>query len=139
MSIHDLSLGSRQLFVSWARFQRRNESMRCKFGYELHYLPPLFDAELAKPFSYLVQSFQTLRLIYTKRPEVLWVQLPPTFLVHLIILSRWLFAPTMRVVADCHNRTFRPPWNRMPGLVAILNRFDSIVVHNDEVAHVAIE
>jgi hypothetical protein len=131
---------SGQLFISWARFQRRNESMQPYFGYNLHYLPPLFEAGWAKPFSYLVQTLRTLRLIRRLRPQVLWVQMPPTFLAHLIVWTRPLVAQAeMRLVADCHNRTFRPPWSRLPGLVSMLNRFDSVVVHNEEIARTATE
>jgi len=43
----------------------------------------------------------------------------------------------MRIVADCHNRTFAPPWSRIPGLIRSLNRLDAVIAHNDEVGAAA--
>lgn len=127
-----------QLFVAWTRFQRRAESMQSFFGYEAHYVPPPFARTWLKPFGYAVQAWRTLRLIRRTRPRVLWLQLPPTFLPHLVLLARPLAGGRdMRIVADCHNRTFRPPWSRMPGLARLLNRMDATIVHNDEVAGTA--
>jgi len=58
----------------------------------------------------------------------------------MIVWARPLLAQTdIHLIADCHNRTFRPPWSRLPGLMALLNRFDTVVVHNEEIARTAAE
>lgn len=111
--------------------------MQSFFGYKLHYLPPPYAKTWKKPAGYLLQALRTVRLIRQERPDVVWVQMPPTFLLHWLWLIRGLGDHPFYIIADCHNRVFRPPWSRMPGLVSLLNRCAVVLAHNDEVDETA--
>ncbi|MBA3325468.1 MAG: hypothetical protein H0T41_09500 [Rhodobacteraceae bacterium] len=120
------------LFIIWRTgFQRRVASMDQMLGFEVRYLTPPFAATWLKPLGYLVQAFRTARIVLARRPAVVWVQSPPSFLPHLLLALRPL-AGGFRVVADCHHRVFEPPWSRVPGMVRALNRCDVVLVHNEE-------
>jgi glycosyltransferase involved in cell wall biosynthesis len=128
---------AKQIFIAWINFQRRAESMQSFFGYSLHYVPSPVGKAWKKPAGYLLQAWRTARLIAREKPDVVWIQMPPTFLLHWLELVRWLSGYDFKVVADCHNRVFRPPWNRLPGLVGRLNSCAAVLAHNDEVAQTA--
>ena len=40
--------------------------------------------------------------------------------------------PRFRIVVDAHNAVFAPPWSRLPGAIAAMNRCDLVLVHNAE-------
>jgi glycosyltransferase involved in cell wall biosynthesis len=127
----------KQVFIAWINFQRRAESMQAFFGYSLHYVPPPFARNWLKPIGYMFQAWQTARIIERERAEVVWIQMPPTFLLHFLALTQLLTGRRFAVIADCHNRVFRRPWSRMPGLVRQLNRTGAVLAHNAEVAQTA--
>jgi len=128
---------TKQIFVAWINFQRRAESMQSFFGYSLHYIPSPVSKAWQKPGGYLLQAWRTARLIAREKPDVVWIQMPPTFLLHWLELVRRLGGHDFKVVADCHNRVFRPPWSRLPGLVGRLNACTVVLAHNSEVAETA--
>ncbi len=119
------------LFIIWTGFQRRVASMDQVLGFDVRYIPPPFSTKWLKPFGYVVQAFQTARIVLGQRPDEVWVQSPPTFVPHLLLALRPL-AGGFRIVADCHHRVFRPMWSRVPGTVWTMNRCDVVLVHNDE-------
>lgn len=122
----------KQLYLCWNDYQRRPDSMRSTVGYELRFIPPPFRSRLLKPFGYVWQSIASLWAVARFRPGVLWLQLPPSFLVHLMWIARLLSAGRMRLVADCHNAMLRPPWSKFPVTIALLNRMDLVLAHNQE-------
>ena len=124
---------SQQMFVAWVRFQRRQVSMRSYFGFELVFLPIPEISRLAKPVFYFLRTLQTLALLAYTRPDVVWVQLPQPPLLAAALMYRRLFRRTARIVADCHNPLFAPPWSRWPRLRARLNASDVVLAHNHEV------
>lgn len=120
------------LFIIWRTgFQRRVSSIDQMLGFEVRYFTPPFAQPWLKPFGYLVQAARTARLVLARRPGVVWVQSPPTFLPHLLLALRPV-AGRFRIVADCHHGALEPPWSRLPGMVWALNRCDLVLVHNDE-------
>jgi hypothetical protein len=129
----------KQLFIAWVPFQRRSVSMQRYFGYELTFLSFSFKNRRLRPVEYLYKSWRSLLLFLHQRPEVIWVQLPPTPLLHLAHLYKVLCDRQVKIIADCHNATFRPPWIGFPGGVELLNRCDLILVHNDWVKQQAME
>jgi len=119
------------LFIVWTGFQRRVASMDQVLGFDVHYVPPPFAPTWLKPLGYVVQCLRTARIVFARRPDVVWVQSPPTFLPHLLLALRPL-AGGFRIVADCHHRVFEQPWSRVPGTAWTMNRCDVVLVHNDE-------
>lgn len=129
----------KQIFIAWINFQRRAESMQPFFGYTLHYIPAPYAKVWQKPVGYLIQAWYTAKLIRQERPDVVWVQMPPTFLVHWLALVQKFSKHPFRIIADCHNRVFRPPWSQVPSLVRRLNRCEVVLAHNSEVGQRALE
>jgi hypothetical protein len=129
----------KQLFLAWVAFQRRAVTMQSYFGYDLHHINLSFKRKWLRPFEYLVKAWQSLALMLRDRPEILWVQMPPAPLLYLVFAYKTLFHPQVKLVADCHNATFRAPWINFPGCIALLNRCDLVIVHNDNVAQQARE
>lgn len=122
----------KQLYLSWIDYQRRPDSMRSAVGYELRFIPAPFQSRLLKPLGYLWQAAVSLGALVRGRPDVVWFQLPPSFIVHLMWLVRLLSGGRMRLIADCHNAALRKPWSTFPFTTALLNRMDLVLAHNRE-------
>jgi glycosyltransferase involved in cell wall biosynthesis len=129
----------RKLFVAWVPFQRRSVSLKSYFGYDLEFLSFAFKNRLLRPLEYILKAWKMLVLFLRQRPQVIWIQLPPTPPLHLAHLYKTLFSQQVTIIADCHNATFRRPWIRIPGTVTLLNRCDLLLVHNDWVKKQAVE
>jgi len=80
----------------------------------------------------------TLALLRRRRPQVLWLQLPPLPLLWAALWHRRAVDPGMRLVADCHNAVFKPRWTLLPYGVSLLARCDLVVVHNATVTPLAL-
>lgn len=124
---------SKQLFISWVAFQRRNVSMKEYFDYQNIFNEFAFKNRLLRPLEYLFKSVKTIAIYIGEKPDTVWIQLPPSFLLHLTFLYKCLFNRSLIVVADCHNALFRKPWIKIPGTVSLLNRCDFVLVHNNAV------
>jgi len=108
--------------------------MQSYFGYSLHHISLSFKQKLLRPFEYVIKAWRSLQLMLRQRPAIIWVQMPPVPLLYLVFAYKWLIDPQVKLVADCHNATFRAPWIQFPGVVALLNRCDSVIVHNHQIA-----
>jgi glycosyltransferase involved in cell wall biosynthesis len=128
---------SKQLYVAWVDFQRRAASMGQFLDFEIAYVPPPVFARWLKPFGYLVQAARTGRRVLSTRPDVVWLQSPPSFLPQLLLILR-SFTPRFRIVVDAHNSTFASPWSYFPGAVRAMNHCDLVLVHNAEVRALAV-
>lgn len=131
-------LMSRQLFVAWVPFQRRSLSMQPYFDYDLEFIRLSFKYRWLRPFEYILKAQKTLSFLLARRPSLFWIQLPPNFLLHLSYLYQKILSPKTKIIADCHNATFRSPWIRIPGTVSLLNHCDLVIVHNQFVLDQAI-
>lgn len=120
----------RELYLAWTGFQRRAVSMQEILGFDLRHLPPPHDAKWLKPLGYLAQTRDTVRLVLRGGYDTVWVQTPPTFLVHLLLALR--ARRPFRLIADCHHGALLPPWSRLPGAISLLNRCDVVLMHNTE-------
>ncbi len=102
-------------------------------GFEAVFLPIRQTLRILRPIQYLANALKTLSLLKAKRPRVIWVQLPQVPLLTVALQYKRRFDPSVRVIADCHNRILNPPWNKWPGLRGQLNACDVVVVHNNAV------
>jgi hypothetical protein len=123
----------RQLFVIWWRFQRRPETLATYFGFKIEYVRSGFSSKILRGLDYLVNSVKTIRLLHRNRPEVVWIQVPPAFIPHLVLAWRHVMAPSMVVILDCHNAVIRAPWSRLPFLGWALRSVDLSLAHNADV------
>lgn len=91
------------------------------------------QSKFGKIRRYFSCMLQTWRLISQENPEHVWLQLPPNFLVHIVLLYRGFSRKKFKVVADCHNASLRPPWSSLPLSIWAMNRCDLVLVHNEDV------
>lgn len=126
-----------QIFIAWTGFMRRPESMQSHFNYELIFIPPIFTRKFLKPIDYINKSYHTLRLLFRKQPEAVWVQVAPTPLLYMAFLYKLFYRKT-HIIADCHNSMFRPPWIRFPWAVYLLNCCQLVLAHNEKIIEKAI-
>lgn len=124
---------TRQVFIAWVPFQRRQISMAPLFGFESIFLPIRQTFRILRPFQYLANALKTMSLLKAKRPRVIWVQLPQVPLLTVALLYKQMFDRNVRIIADCHNRILNRPWKYWPGLRTQLNACDAVVVHNNAV------
>ncbi|WP_082559384.1 glycosyltransferase [Methylobacterium sp. Leaf94] len=124
----------KQIYIVWAKYQRRPTSMDAYFGYRVHFVPPPFARWTALKIliGYPLQVLQTARIVLMGKPDVVWVQLPPNFLVHLCLLLRLLSVKKgPRLVADIHNSALAAPWLQVPFTHRLMRSFDLVLVHNE--------
>jgi glycosyltransferase involved in cell wall biosynthesis len=113
--------------------------MEPHFGYELKFLSFAFKNRFLRPLEYVLKGWKTLMLFLRQKPQIIWVQLPPTPILHLAYFYKIVFSRQVAIIADCHNATFRSPWINFPGAVSLLNRCNLLVlVHNDSVKEQAV-
>jgi glycosyltransferase involved in cell wall biosynthesis len=107
----------KRIFVAWAPYSRRSESLVKELDMELHLIHHLqFQRPLYAPFKYVLQTIHTLVLLIRERPRIVFVQDPPIFAgfsVYLFtLLSRALPGSSARAsyVIDAHTGAFLHPW-----------------------------
>jgi hypothetical protein len=105
--------------------------MKQFLDFDIYYVPPPVFSKRLKPFGYIAQAIRTMRIVVATKPDVVWVQSPPAFLPHLLLLLRRV-TRRFRIVVDGHNAALAPPWSRFPATAWAMNRCDRVLVHNTE-------
>lgn len=92
-------------FIAWARYHRRSEILAQHFGASLHYVYHGQQGNMFQsPFRYLVQTWQTWRILVAERPDIIFVQNPPIFSVLVAFLYGRLHGA--RYIIDSHTGAF---------------------------------
>lgn len=135
-----MAAASKDLHIAWTSFQRRQVSMADLAGFECVFLPMSTGTRgrFAKAWQYARLFMRTLAVMRQRRPDTVWFQLPQVPLMWAALLYRLLFNRQAKLVADCHNAMFRPPWSRVPFGLSALRRCDLVLVHNDTVLQAAL-
>lgn len=123
----------KSLMIAWVGYQRRADTMKQYWDYEILHLPNKFKKKYARPLDYFIKSFKTIKALFIGAPEVLWVQLPPSPVLHIALAYKCVVNRRLKIIADVHNSLLRKQWITFPGTVALLNRIDAVVVHNFKV------
>lgn len=118
------------LMIAWVGYQRRAHSMQQYWAYDLLHLPNLFRARLARPLDYLIKTVKTIKALVAGAPDCVWVQLPPSPVLHIVLLYKVMFNRRLNVIVDAHNSLLREHWIRFPGTLALLNNADAVIAHN---------
>lgn len=128
---------SENIYFAWIKFQRRAVSMESSFNYDCIHITSSLKGKYLKIFDYLVKCLKTLRYLLKYRPRVVWIQLPPTFLLNLLLLYKRNFNKELVIISDCHNGVFFGKWEKYfnPNL---LNKSDINIVHNTVIRDIAI-
>lgn len=128
----------KSLMFAWVGYQRRADVMRGYWGYKLVHLPKLFKSPLLMPVDYIARLFLTIKKLHTEKPEVVWLQLPPSFILHFVLLYKLVFLKKFRIVVDGHNSLFRAKWIEFPFTKWCLEKADMLLVHNADIYEEAI-
>jgi len=106
----------KNIFIAWAPYSRRSESLVQELDMELRLIHHLqFQRPLYAPFKYVLQTIHTLSLLFKERPRVVFVQDPPIFasmsvyLYHCLARLLWHNQRTGYVI-DAHTGAFLHPW-----------------------------
>jgi glycosyltransferase involved in cell wall biosynthesis len=119
-------------FIVWADYHRRSELLAEHLGATIHYI---YYGQSRKvwqaPVRYLVQAWQTWRVLRRERPEVIFVQNPPIFAV--VVISLYARCYSARYVIDSHTGAFLGwKWGWSVGLHRMLSRGAlTTIVHNE--------
>jgi glycosyltransferase involved in cell wall biosynthesis len=98
----------RGLFVSWAPFSRRTETLARWFDLDTVYVrAPWFNRPLLAPLRYSAQILRTYLLLVAASPDEVWVMDPPAPAV----LTTWLYCwrRGIPLVVDMHTIGFYAP------------------------------
>ena len=124
------------LFLAWAPYGRRSESLAKELGAEMHFVHYLkFQTPAYAPIKYILQGFKTVSLLLSNRPSVVFVQNPPIFCALVVFLLR----PFLRnkFVLDHHSDVFSPRWNFiLPVQKYLVSRAALNLVTNDHWAEI---
>ena len=125
------------LFVAWRVFQRRTESLADKFNLhtEYYYYPWEEKSKLHKAWSYIYKTIGTISDLVRIRPQIIFLQLPPT--PALYIVAAYCRLSGCKFVADCHNAMIYSRWLAWPFAKSLLRKADALLVHNEDVEHYA--
>jgi len=127
------------VFVVWKACQRRVDA----FKSDLQTIPVYlhYDWEersrVHKAISYVLKSLRMVAILGRVKPDVFYVQAPPTIALYVAFLySRLAHA---RYVVDAHNSMiYGSFWCRMPFWRLVLRKALLVLVHNEFVANVAL-
>jgi hypothetical protein len=127
------------LYFAWTAFQRRQVSMASYCDFQTVFMPvEKRTGRVAKALTYLRHSWTMLNMLRQQRPTVVWIQLPQIPLLWVALLYRAIFNRDAKIVADCHNAMFRPPWSKVPMGISLLSRCSFVLAHNTDVLETAV-
>ncbi len=96
------------LFLGWAPHGRRSQLMAQQLGGKLCFVHHLrFKRPWYAPAKYVLQAIDTLKLLMRERPDVIFVQNPPIFCVHMAAL--YCQQTEAVYVIDSHTGAFLSP------------------------------
>ncbi len=127
----------KNIYVAWVKFQRRAVSMESFFDYDCIHITSLFKHKYFRIFDYVIKSIKTLGYLFKYKPNVVWIQLTPTFLLNILLLYKRFFNNNVVIVSDCHNGVFVGKWKKYFSS-DLLNKSNIILVHNTVIRDIAI-
>jgi glycosyltransferase involved in cell wall biosynthesis len=122
-------------FYAWVTFQRRAVSMQPYFSYDLKFISTSIKKKWLKPLDYIIKGIRTGCLLLKNKPQILWIQLPPTPLMYIVLLYKKIHRKSI-VIVDCHNGALWGKWKKYLDTNK-LNRCDIIIVHNRVIRDIA--
>lgn len=130
-------LRERALFLVWGAPGKgaRSKVFARELGIPLRFLRPTYRrGRLTAPFRYVSQTTRTLRLLWRRRPQVVFVQSPPTPAAMTVALYCALGGA--RFVVDAHSAAMTYPWWTRPRWLnrLVARRALATIVTNDHFA-----
>ena len=104
----------RKVFVVWAPYSRRSQSLAAELGLTVHFIHHLrFQRPVYAPLKYILQAVHTLVLLLKERPSGVFVQDPPIFASLIVYLYTVLTLGHARFIVDAHSGALLHPWWRV--------------------------
>jgi glycosyltransferase involved in cell wall biosynthesis len=129
------------LFLAWAPYSLRAESISNRLGASLHTLSYKTRLKVYAPVKYPLLFYKTLHLLASKRPTTIICQTPPIFCP----LAAMFYAASnnkrkdIRIIIDAHTASFEKPWS-LPLLKNItrwaIGNARAVIVANAELQNV---
>jgi glycosyltransferase involved in cell wall biosynthesis len=104
------------LFLAWAPYSLRAESISSRLGASLHTLSYKTRLKVYAPVKYPLLFYKTLHLLASERPTTIICQTPPIFCP----LAAMFYAASnnkrkdIRIIIDAHTASFEKPWSLPP-------------------------
>ena len=132
---------SKLVFISWAPFCSRSESIARRLGGTSHMVySPFWGSRYSTILlKYACQTYKTLRILFRQRPRTIFVMTPPV----VACFPVWIYAKLTNAnyVIDAHTAAFvTPPWNtirflhaffsRRAAITTVTNRYLQNIVHS---------
>jgi hypothetical protein len=126
------------LFIVWKAYQRRVEAFKKILNIRPIYLHFEWEekTKVHKAISYFFKSCRTFWLLVQEKPEIYYVQGPPTFLIYVAYIYSLMTGS--KYVVDAHNTMiYGSFWCKMPLVKYVLAKARVVIVHNKYVADIA--
>ncbi len=123
------------IFISWAQYCRHSYLLSNALGADIYYVSGLIKSrgiiwKLFFLFDYISKSLRTLSIILKIKPNIIYVQNPPSLAPIFIVLLKKLLK--FKVVVDSHNGAFQRPWSSFPFHKWALRNADLVSIHNTQ-------
>jgi glycosyltransferase involved in cell wall biosynthesis len=138
----DILMNVKSVFIVWYSYSRRAETLASELGGQVKFIyETRLKGRWLTPLRYLVQSWQTWRLLEREQPEVVLVQAPPIFAP--LIVAVWctlrgkIRRPEHQIpyALDCHTGTFYGrKWSWALPLLRLLSRRAAVTLVASEAA-----
>ena len=126
------------IFIAWKAYQRRVDTFKDIFKIRPVYIHFKWEEKTKahKAFSYFFKICKTFWLLVREKPDLFYIQGPPTFLIYVAYIYSLMTGA--RYVVDAHNALiYGSFWCRMPFVKYTLNKSIVVIVHNKFVADMA--
>lgn len=121
----------KKVMIAWVAYQRRADCMRDYWGYELKHIDTPYGKNIfGKVLDYFIKVIKTFSILISERPDQLWIQLPPSLLLHIAFVYKLILKKDCQIIADLHNSMLRKKWMKFPLARTLLNRMDVVLAHN---------
>jgi glycosyltransferase involved in cell wall biosynthesis len=127
-------MNRKMVFIAWIAYSRRSQVIAEKLGMKLYLVHALKRLYILAPVRYLLQSIQTLAILWRERPAVTFVQNPPIFAPLVVYLYTRLTGS--QFIIDAHSGALLAPWWRwsLPIHAFLSRRALATIVTNEHLA-----
>ena len=109
------NLPAEAIFLVWGPpiHGPRSKVFARELGIDVHFLEATMrQGLLAAPYKYTVQAWKTVRLLVSRRPQIILVQSPPSFPA--LIVAFWCAVTGCRFIVDAHSDAMQRAWWTRP-------------------------
>jgi glycosyltransferase involved in cell wall biosynthesis len=121
------------VIFSWGHNITRSISLAATLELTDVHIQPHFSGSKLKIVNYAIASVKMLFNLFTKKPDLVIVTLPPMFLLYVVFFYKLITFNKCLIVADLHNGVLRREWRHWPFLSYFLGKCHVVLSHNNQV------